>query len=93
MRTCVLTFFGQDDTKRDDIGLPIPFFRYVVFASEAPGRWAVASVMSFRGGPEPAQMHYAARELEAAVEEAVKALMGHPRLKGLGVDRIDRKDG
>ncbi|MFY9826838.1 MAG: hypothetical protein WAM82_36120 [Thermoanaerobaculia bacterium] len=93
MRTCVLTFFGQGDERDERLGLPVPFYRYLIIASDMPG-YSVASVTALFGqGPEPNQIHYPVENggVDAAIDAAVADLSQLPKLNGLQVKRDDER--
>jgi hypothetical protein len=91
MRSCVLTFYGKGDERDARLALPVPFYRYLIVASDLPG-YSVASVaLLFGHGPAPDQIHYPVKTggVDAAVNAAVAALSSLPELKGLQVKRDD----
>jgi hypothetical protein len=58
MKRVVVTFWGEG---RDSSGMPIPFHRYYILASDSPraaGIGPTATIVADSGGPSPLSPHF-----------------------------------
>jgi hypothetical protein len=88
MKSCVVTASGSGED-RSERGFPVPFYRYLIIASDLSRVGSVATIGQLFGHPPmPANAHYAGGSAgeHAAIEAAVRALREMPELRGLNFE-------